>query len=43
MGRHSVDSNMLFISDLWIPEQDRIGAEGEGFGSSCTASTPSAS
>jgi len=31
MGRHSVDSNMLFISDLWIPEQDRIGAEGEGF------------
>ena len=31
MGRHSVDSNMLFISDLWIPEQDRIGADGEGF------------
>jgi len=31
MGRHSVDSNMLFISDLWIPEGDRIGAEGEGF------------
>jgi acyl-CoA dehydrogenase len=31
MGRHSVDSNMLFISDLWIPEEDRIGAEGEGF------------
>jgi acyl-CoA dehydrogenase len=31
MGRHSVDSNMLFISGLWIPEQDRIGAEGEGF------------
>jgi acyl-CoA dehydrogenase len=32
MGRHSVDSNMLFISDLWIPEENRIGAEGEGFG-----------
>src|SRR6202453_3175143 len=31
MGRHSVDSNTLFISDLWIPEEDRIGAEGEGF------------
>jgi acyl-CoA dehydrogenase len=31
MGRHSVDSNLLFIEDLWIPEQDRIGAEGEGF------------
>jgi acyl-CoA dehydrogenase len=22
---------MLFIQDLWVPEQDRIGAEGEGF------------
>lgn len=31
MGRHAVDSNMLFISDLWIPEEDRIGAEGDGF------------
>lgn len=31
MGRHAVDSNMVFISDLWIPEQDRIGAEGDGF------------
>lgn len=31
MGRHAVDSNMLFINDLWIPEQDRIGAEGDGF------------
>lgn len=31
MGRHSVDSNMLFIQDLLIPEQDRIGAEGDGF------------
>jgi acyl-CoA dehydrogenase len=26
MGRHAVDSNMLFIQDLWIPEEDRIGA-----------------
>ena len=31
MGRHAVDSNMLFIQDLFVPEQDRIGAEGEGF------------
>jgi acyl-CoA dehydrogenase len=31
MGRHAVDSNMLFIQDLWVPEEDRIGDEGEGF------------
>ncbi len=31
MGRHSVDSNMLFIDGLHVPEADRIGAEGEGF------------
>ncbi|SHM66201.1 acyl-CoA dehydrogenase family protein [Cryptosporangium aurantiacum] len=31
MGRHAVDSNLLFLSDLWIPEEDRIGAEGDGF------------
>src|SRR3984893_17902289 len=31
MGRHAVDSNMLFIQDLWIPEEHRIGPEGEGF------------
>jgi acyl-CoA dehydrogenase len=31
MGRHAVDSNMLFIQDLWVPEEDRIGPEGEGF------------
>jgi acyl-CoA dehydrogenase len=31
MGRHAVDSNMLFIQDLFVPEEDRIGAEGEGF------------
>ncbi|HMN43608.1 MAG TPA: acyl-CoA dehydrogenase family protein [Povalibacter sp.] len=31
MGRHAVDSNMLFIQDLFVPESDRIGAEGEGF------------
>jgi acyl-CoA dehydrogenase len=31
MGRHSVGSNMVFYNDLFIPEEDRIGAEGEGF------------
>lgn len=31
MGRHAVGSNMLFIEDLFIPEEDRIGAEGDGF------------
>ena len=31
MGRHAVDSNMLFIQDLWVPDDDRIGAEGEVF------------
>ena len=31
MGRHAVDSNVLFISDLWIPEANRIGPEGDGF------------
>ncbi|OAN52525.1 acyl-CoA dehydrogenase [Sphingobium sp. TCM1] len=31
MGRHAVGSNMLFINDLFIPEGDRIGEEGQGF------------
>lgn len=31
MGRHAVGSNMLFITDLFIPDEDRIGAEGDGF------------
>jgi acyl-CoA dehydrogenase len=31
MGRHAVGSNMLFITDLFIPEVDRIGEEGQGF------------
>ena len=31
MGRHSVDSNELFIDGLEIPVEDRIGEEGEGF------------
>jgi len=31
MGRAAVDTNMLFIDDLFIPEEDRIGEEGKGF------------
>jgi len=31
LGRHAVDSNMLFFDGLEIPEEDRIGEEGEGF------------
>jgi acyl-CoA dehydrogenase len=31
MGRAAVDSNQLFIDRLEVPEDDRIGAEGQGF------------
>lgn len=31
MGRKAVDSNMLFIDGLRIPEADRVGEEGRGF------------
>ena len=31
MGRHAVGSTMLFINDLFVPEEDRIGEEGQGF------------
>lgn len=31
MGRHGVDSNMLFIDGLKVRESDRIGPEGDGF------------
>jgi acyl-CoA dehydrogenase len=31
MGRHAVDSNILFIDRLEVPEEDRIGPEGKGF------------
>ena len=29
MGRHAVDSNMVFFEDMEVPEEDRIGEEGE--------------
>jgi len=31
MGRKAVDSNSVFIDDLFIPEADRIDEEGKGF------------
>ena len=31
MGRKAVDSNSIFIDDLFIPDGDRIGDEGKGF------------
>jgi acyl-CoA dehydrogenase len=31
MGRKAVDSNQMFIDGLEVPEDDRIGAEGQGF------------
>ncbi len=32
MGRKAVDSNAIFIDDLFIPDEDRVGEEGAGFG-----------
>ncbi len=31
MGRHCVDSNMLFFDGMRVPVEDRIGEEGAGF------------
>jgi len=31
MGRKAVDSNLLFIEDLPVPAEDRVGEEGKGF------------
>ncbi len=31
MGRHAVDSNMLFFDGLEVPVEDRVGEEGAGF------------
>ena len=40
MGRKAVDSNELFIDDLPIPVEDRIGEEGEGFRNILHGMTP---
>jgi len=31
MGRNAVDSNAVFIDDIFVPAEDRIGDEGKGF------------
>ncbi|MEE3849493.1 acyl-CoA dehydrogenase family protein [Gordonia sp. LSe1-13] len=31
MGRNAVTSNEVFIDDLYVPEEDRVGEEGMGF------------
>ena len=31
LGRNAVDSNAVFIDNLFIPEEDRVGEEGKGF------------
>jgi len=31
LGRNAISTNMLFIDDLFIPDEDRIGDEGRGF------------
>lgn len=31
MGRNAVDSNAVFIDDLFVPDEDRVGEEGSGF------------
>jgi acyl-CoA dehydrogenase len=31
MGRNAVDSDELFIEDLFVPDEDRVGEEGRGF------------
>ena len=31
MGRHAVDSNVMFFNGMEVPVEDRIGEEGEGF------------
>ncbi len=32
MGRKAVDSNSIFIDGLFVPDADRVGEEGKGFG-----------
>ncbi len=32
MGRKAVDSNAIFIDGLFVPDEDRVGEEGKGFG-----------
>ncbi len=40
MGRKAVDSNAVFIDDLFVPDEDRIGPEGAGFSQMLHALNP---
>ncbi len=31
LGRHAVDSNAVFLDDLFVPQEDLVGEEGRGF------------
>jgi acyl-CoA dehydrogenase len=31
LGRNAISTNFLFIDDLFVPDEDRVGQEGEGF------------
>jgi acyl-CoA dehydrogenase len=31
LGRHAVDTNELFIDELFVPDEDLVGEEGQGF------------
>jgi acyl-CoA dehydrogenase len=31
LGRNAISTNQLFIDDLFIPDEDRVGEEGQGF------------
>lgn len=42
MGRNAVTSNELFIDDLRVPVEDRVGEEGQGSATSSTDSIRSA-
>src|SRR4029077_16549046 len=40
MGRNAVSSNELFIDDLHVPVEDRVGEEGKGFQYTLDGLTP---
>ena len=43
LGRNAVDTNELFIDDLFVADEDVVGEVGKGFRPSSPASTPSGS
>jgi len=42
MGRSAVDSNAVFIDDLFVPDDDRVGEEARDSAISSTVSIPNA-